>query len=103
LAALDAHFVERNVPLQVLAGAIGVLTTVRATLPAHAPPLAPAAEEEARSVPIDPFIALLLGVLVAHDRLSALVPADEADAPETRPVDPGAAVDAFTAFRGLLR
>jgi hypothetical protein len=109
LAALDAHFVERNVPLQVLAGVAGVLATVRAVLPAHAPPSATHdaderdADEQTAREPIDPFVALLLGVLVAHDGLTALLRDDQANPRDPHLPDVAVADDVLAAFPGLLR
>jgi hypothetical protein len=73
LTALEARFTDGNVTLGVIHGAIGALSTFRDVLPepiespADTPPhLGGAASPE-------PFVALLLGVISFHDRLTHLV------------------------------
>jgi hypothetical protein len=72
LTALDAQFTDGNVPLGVMVGAIGALSTVRRLLPVATEPRG----SERHSPEIDSveaFLALLLGVIAMHDRLAGLV------------------------------
>jgi hypothetical protein len=110
LAGLDPNFVEGNVALGVLLGALGACATIRAALPAPNPPkhasmnannprrVTPVRESE----PDDAFVALLLGAVVLHERLSEIV--DRELALEVEHSDADAPVDARPVFRGgLLR
>jgi hypothetical protein len=91
LTALDAHFADGNVPLGVVLGAIGALSAVRRVLPN----LADIAEERSCDDPpsssVEPFVAMLLGVVALHDRLTTLVdgnPHLASDDPRHREVVP---------------
>jgi hypothetical protein len=84
LAGLDPNFVEGNVALGVLLGALGACATVRAALPAPTPrehaslrALNPTKVTQVREGgSVDSFVALLLGAIVLHERLSAIVDRD---------------------------
>jgi hypothetical protein len=96
LTDLDPSFADGNVAFGVLLGALGAGTTVRACLPA------PASERVAvdppPDAPVDPFLALLLGTVVMHERLTSIV------GPKA-PVAPPAPAPAIAASpdRGWLR
>ncbi|HYL52927.1 MAG TPA: hypothetical protein VEZ15_13215 [Acidimicrobiia bacterium] len=83
LTALDAQFSHGNVPLGVMLGAISALSTVRRVLPdaTEPAPAAPRSETDA----VEPFVALLLGVVAMHDRLTTLV--DRAPAAPYEPTE----------------
>jgi hypothetical protein len=71
LTGLDAQFADGNVMLGVLLGALGACTEVRALLPE---PL-DAADTRATPSTVDTFVALLLGAVALHERLTRLVDA----------------------------
>jgi hypothetical protein len=81
--SLDPAFIDGNVALGVLFGAMSACATVRALLPAPTPsePASVSAHNprevtqvrvSEESEEIDPFVALLLGTVVLHERLSAI-------------------------------
>jgi len=73
LTALDAQFADGNVPLGVVLGTIGALTTVRAALPQPQDQHAIAARTRETPRSADAFTAMLLGVVAVHGRLTTLV------------------------------
>jgi hypothetical protein len=75
LTRLDAEFADGNVVLGVLLGVLGACSTIRVVLPE--PVDADANVEDASAV--DPFVALLLGVVAVHERLATLVDSDAAE------------------------
>jgi hypothetical protein len=106
LTDLDPSFVEGNVALAVLLGAMSACATVRAALPAPTPPehasLRPRNPTEETQVrdgePVDAFVALLLGTVVLHERLSAIVALASDHGDDPAPVD-----DAPAFLGGFLR
>jgi hypothetical protein len=75
LTGLDAQFADGNVTLGVVLGAIGALTTVRALLPDPDASATRAREKVESPDSVEPFVALLLGAIALHDRLTTLVDA----------------------------
>ena len=73
LTALDAHFADGNVPLGVMLGAISALDSVRKLLPDVNDAGTAPSYDDCPSTSVEPFIALLLGVVAAHERLTTLV------------------------------
>ena len=73
LTGLDGQFADGNVTLGVLLGAISALTTVRALLPDPDAFATPAREKVEPPDSVPPFVALLLGAIALHDRLTTLV------------------------------
>jgi hypothetical protein len=71
LGALEARFADDHVPLALVLGALGTLSAVRRLLPDGPGPPRSSAEERA-DTPVDSFAFLLLGAIVAHDRLIGL-------------------------------
>jgi hypothetical protein len=100
LGALEARFADDHVPLALVVGALGALSAVRRLLPEKATSGAPPSStvpleqgEGSGSMP-EPFVALLLGVIVTRERLLEMlgpiqardndlgrVASDEGDAP----------------------
>ena len=75
LGALEARFADDHVPLALVVGALGALSAVRRLLPEKATSGAPPSStvpleqgEGSGSMP-EPFVALLLGVIVTRERL----------------------------------
>ena len=75
LTGLDAQFADGNVTLGVLLGAIGALTTVRTLLPDPDAYAIPARDQVEPPDSVESFVALLLGAIALHDRLTTLVDA----------------------------
>jgi hypothetical protein len=73
LTALETHFADGHVPLGLVLGAIGALSAIKdcfpdATSVSHVP-----SSDAAQPVPVEVFVALLLGVVAMHERLTVLV------------------------------
>ena len=75
LGALEARFADDHVPLSLVLGALGALSAVRRLLPEKATSGPPPSStlpldqgERTGSMP-EPFVALLLGVIVTRERL----------------------------------
>jgi hypothetical protein len=68
LTWLDGEFANGNVVLGVLLGTLGACSTIRAVLP-DADDTDPVVEATSS---VDRFVALLLGVVAVHERLTTL-------------------------------
>ena len=80
LTRLEGSFTEGNVPLALLLGVLSATARLRVVLPDA--PYADAPDgvlydddgDDRDDTVAEPFVAMLLGALVVHDRLSRLVP-----------------------------
>jgi hypothetical protein len=68
LTWLDGEFADGNVVLGVLLGTLGACSSIRAVLP-DADDTDSVVEATSS---VDPFVALLLGVVAVHERLTTL-------------------------------
>jgi len=89
VGAVELRYADEHVPLAMLLGAISALGALRRVLPAHPGQRDPAAA----STPPDPFLSLLLGAVVIHDRLLQLCAAALAHEPVPRPDTPPGPTD----------
>jgi hypothetical protein len=71
LTWLDGEFADGNVVLGVLLGTLGACSSIRAVLPDADDTDDTDSVVEAKSS-VDPFVALLLGVVAVHERLTTL-------------------------------
>jgi hypothetical protein len=67
LGAVELRYADEHVPLAMLLGAVGALSTLRRLLPAG-----PGAREPTTASAPDAFVLLLLGAIVTSDRLDRL-------------------------------
>ena len=70
LGALEARFADDHVPLALVLGAIGPLSAIRKLLPGE--PVGSTGDHADPPPEPGAFVALLLGVIVTHDRLLGL-------------------------------
>ncbi len=71
--ALNADFADGNVPLGLMVGAIGALSVVERLLPDATETRQAHLDDVIESSSMEPFVALLLGVVATHSRLTQLV------------------------------
>jgi hypothetical protein len=102
LGALEARYTDDHVPLALILGAIGALSTVRRLLPDEpVPPAGPQSERADSRASPEAFMALLLGAVATYDRLLGLFglpPAEHAAATEAE-----AGGEPWHRLEGLLR
>ena len=100
LGALEARFADDHVPLALVLGAIGPLSAIRKLLPGE--PVGSTGDHADPPPEPGAFVALLLGVIVTHDRLLALFGPTFAEH-AARDAEAPAGGDARDGLEGLLR
>jgi hypothetical protein len=84
LTALETQFADGHVPLGLILGAIGALSAVKNCFPDATSASHVSSSDAEQPLPIEVFVALLLGVVAMHERLTMLVERSDHSMPRRR-------------------